>query len=180
MMSKNFTVHNLRQVEELSERVRLSAVQAVDELARTLARDTPLETLSRIKFQQIGFDPLDCHRPLNLIEQVNQTFTYLVTLGAVQELWTLHPSARSFDLCLGTSGGTDISSGADGGIAAEVFAAVSPTNNPKLTKDVAKVSQTEAAHKYVFFSCPGVPNGDYRLSEVHPAVKIVSLELLLA
>ena len=61
MSKKNFTVHNLGQVEELCELVRVSAVQAVDELAKNLERDTPLETLSRIKFQQIGFDPLDGH-----------------------------------------------------------------------------------------------------------------------
>ena len=103
-----------------------------------------------------------------------------MTLSAVQELWSLHPSARSFDLCLGTSGGTDISSEADGGVAAEVFAAVSPTNNQKLAKDVVKVAQTEAAYKYVFFSCPEVPSGDYKPSAVHPDVKIISLELLLA
>jgi hypothetical protein len=55
---------------------------------------------------------------------------------------------------LGTTAGTDVES-ADGRIAAEVFAAVSPSNNGKLQKDISKVNSTAAEHRYVFFYSPG-------------------------
>ena len=45
----------------------------------------PLGLLKAMKFEAIGTDPLT-GEPLNLIEQLNQTFTVLVTLRAVERL----------------------------------------------------------------------------------------------
>ena len=71
--------------------------------------------------------------------------------------------------------GTGTETDADGGIAAEVFAAVKPGNNNKLKKDLKKVSQARANHKYVFFACPGYQPGEQDEDSDYPGVKIVSL-----
>ncbi len=37
----------------------------------------PLYTLRRMKFEAVGYHPIDAH-PLNLVEQINRTWTFLV------------------------------------------------------------------------------------------------------
>jgi hypothetical protein len=100
--------------------------------------------------------PID-DRPLNLIEQLNQTWTCLVTLRALPVLFDRHASAGGFHLNLGTASGTDIKSVACGVVAAEVFAAVHPKNNRKLEKDLKKLAHEcpDAQNRYVFFGAPG-------------------------
>ena len=90
-----------------------------------------------MKFTEMAWHPID-DRPLNLIEQLNQTWTYLVTLKALPFLFERHPAAGGFRLNLGTASGTDIKSVVPGVVAAEVFAAVHPKNNRKLEKGPKK------------------------------------------
>ena len=103
-----------------------------------------MAVLEALKFKQSGRDPLDPTKPLNMIEQLNQTFTYLVSVRAVEFLFEKHPEAAPFRVNLGTAAGSDVES-VDGSVAAEVFAAVAPHNNHKLAKDIAKVRSTPAA-----------------------------------
>ncbi len=56
-----------------------------------------------------GHDPLT-GEALNVIEQLNQTFTILVSLRAVERLIEMHPEANGFRLALATSSGRDIES----------------------------------------------------------------------
>lgn len=102
---------------------------------------------------------LNSDAPLNLIEQLNQTFTYLATAKALRLLLQLDPTLAPFTVNLGTTAGSDIESARHGGLAAEVFAAVNTSNNRKLAKDLAKVARTNAHIKYVFFMCPGYEEG---------------------
>ena len=111
-----------------------------------------------MKFGGIGFDPLDSDRKLNLIEQINQSFTYLASFYALETLFTEYPELAPFKLNLGTAAGSDIESEC-GGLAAEVFASVTPTNNQKLKKDINKVLETNAKLKFVFFICPNFELG---------------------
>ena len=117
--------------------------------------------LFQLKFQQVGCDPLNQSRQLNLIEQLNQTFTYLASFNGAEFLFSRHPNVQSLTLNLGTSSGSDIETLEDGGIAAEVFAAVTPRNNRKLVNDIEKVSTTEARHRYVLFMSPEHEAGPY-------------------
>lgn len=110
----------------------------------------------------------------NLIEQINQTFTYLASVHATRWLFQYHPDAAPFRLHLGTAGGTDIES-RDGSIAAETFASVNPRNNRKLEKDIDKVGRTAAEHKYVFYICPSDTVSEATVSPRNGQVKIVSL-----
>jgi hypothetical protein len=106
-----------------------------------------------LKFEKVGFDPLDNQRALNFIEQLNQTFTCLATIKAAERLLGMHPDGLPFRLNLATSKGSDIVS-MDGSVAAEVFTATSPYSNNKLDKDAAKIGMHPATHKYVFWYCP--------------------------
>ena len=113
---------------------------------------------SKMKFGGIGFDPLDSKRELNIVEQVSQSFTYLSSFYALEILFTEYPKLAPFRLNLGTASGSDIESEC-GELAAEVFAAMAPTNNQQLRKDINKVLETNAKLKFVFFICPNFELG---------------------
>ena len=73
-------------------------------------------------------------------------------------LFTEYPKLAPFRLNLGTASGSDIESEC-GELAAEVFAAMAPTNNQNLKKDINKVLETNAKLKFVFFICPNFELG---------------------
>jgi hypothetical protein len=158
-MSKKITLLNADEIENYIEDLRLSAEEAQFKLDEISTHSAPLEFLRKIKFEQVGYNPLDNQRPLNFIEQLNQTFTYLASFKAAIILFKRHPGLDSLTLNLGTKSGTDIISAFDGGIAAEVFATVDLHNNNKLQKDIEKVSSIDAKYKYVFFMCPDFEEG---------------------
>src|ERR1022692_809210 len=54
---------------------------------------SPLELLTALRFHTVGHDPLT-GEALNVTEQLNQTFTILVSLHAVERLIELHPAAN--------------------------------------------------------------------------------------
>lgn len=167
-------IGSLEEVEDLVATVTKSAERALAELAVASERGSGLSALWSMKFLPVGRDPLDANSPLNLIEQINQTFTYLASARAVKQLLTLHPALAPFTVNLGTSPGSDIKSRC-GSLAAEVFAAVSTSNNRKLARDLAKVSQTSAQFRYVFFMCPGIAAGRQPRLERRDGVVVWSL-----
>ncbi|HSE87625.1 MAG TPA: hypothetical protein VLJ79_15485, partial [Candidatus Binatia bacterium] len=130
------------------------------------------QILVRMKFHEVGYHPIEDRR-LNLIEQVNQTFTYVVSLAAAEYILKRHPGSGPISLNLGTASGSDLES-ASQSVAAEVFASVRRTNNRKLDKDVAKVAKSSAAHKYVFYYCSGEDCTPFRI-ERFPDVQIIPL-----
>ena len=73
-----------------------------------------MSLLRALRFETVGHDPLT-GEPLNVVEQLNQTFTILVTLRAIEKLFELHPDCGGFRLALGTSSsGRDIESVKEG------------------------------------------------------------------
>jgi hypothetical protein len=156
---KQRSIATVEDAEALEQMVVRSADKA---LAQIFDRHDPrdaLHTLWQMKFRPVGCDPLDHERPLNVIEQLNQTFTYIASARAARLLLELHPQLAPFILNLGTLGGSDIESAQPGKLACEVFATVNTSNNKKLKKDLAKVGSTAATYKYVFFMCPGFDKG---------------------
>ena len=174
-MRKKITLRSIKDARTRKAALAVSADQTKSRLMTLLERMEPMELLKEIKFGKAGFDPLDADRDLNLIEQLNQTFTYLASFDAAIHVFREHPEITQLTLNLGTQSGSDIESDAAGGIAAEVFAAVTPTNNEKLKKDLAKVSKTNVKHKYVFFACPGYGTGPQSRDPEFPDVQIISL-----
>ena len=132
--------------------------QILDGAARTVAwlrgvEGEPMAVLKKLRFDTVGHDPLT-GSPLNVVEQLNQTFTILVSLRAVEKLIELHPEAGGFRLALGTSSGCDIESVTPGLVAAEVFSATHPNSNQKLRKEIARLADDPAQYRYVFFASP--------------------------
>lgn len=161
-MSKQISVTK-SEIEDYKQCLRKSAYQTRTRIS-VLARSTDsLEFLSQLKFfQAIGCDPLNTSRQLNLIEQLNQTFTYLASFDGATFLFSQHPKLRQLTLNLGTSPGSDIESFEEGGIAAEVFASVDPRNKRKLANDIEKVSRAKAKHRYVLFISPNHKAGYFQ------------------
>jgi hypothetical protein len=173
-VSKTREISSEADILELEHAINSSAERAVRALRTLLASAPAVVALAAVKFENIGCDPLS-DRPLNLIEQVNQTFTYLATCEALRELFHRHPEATPFVINLGTAAGPDIIA-KDQSIVAEVFATTHPRSNDKLRKDVMKVSNwSAAAHKYVFYSCPGERLGTMSPVKGFDDISVVSL-----
>jgi hypothetical protein len=150
----------LSEIQGLRALIEDTIDHAASKLKKILGSQSGAEAFAMMRFKPIGCDPLDIKRPLNLFEQMNQTFTYLASLEAAKWLLQKHLESAPFILNLGTAKGSDIES-EDGQIVAEVFAAVAPNNNRKLAKDIARAAKTAkdraARHGYVFFACPDKP-----------------------
>lgn len=146
------TVQISSHAELLRQRSFLgAAAEYARESLRRLAMDP--HALTILKFNEVGCHPLVPTRRLNLAEQIDQQATYEVALDATELLLARYPGKR-WTVAPGASGsGHDILSH-DGEVAAEVFAAVRPTNNQKFANDVAKISVFTGPEKYVIFRAP--------------------------
>ena len=173
-MSKRLSITR-SDVEGYRESLLASAEQTQIQIAELAGSEEPMAFLYQLKFQAVGCDPLDLSRQLNLIEQLNQTFTYLASFNGATFLFERHPKVQSLSLNLGTSSGFDIQTPEGGGIAAEVFAAVTPQNNRKLAKDIEKVSASNAKYRYVLFMSPEHEAGPYRGAPKVTGVTVWSL-----
>ncbi len=74
------TVRSVADIEAMRVLVAKNAARTADWLAAH--KESPMELPRALRFDPIGHDPLT-GRPLNVIEQLNQTFTILVTLRAL-------------------------------------------------------------------------------------------------
>jgi hypothetical protein len=175
MAMKRPRIDSVHDADRLIAQVEASAGAAMAEIARLQVDVPPLRALSRLKFDRIGRDPLDADAPLNLIEQINQSFTYVASAKASRVLLALHPELAPLTLNLGTSSGFDIVSTTEGLLAAEVFAAVDPSNNGKLRNDIDRLENAKAAHRYVFFMCPGYDEGRVRRLERVEGIQVWSV-----
>jgi hypothetical protein len=176
-MNKHIQISSMAEIERLKAILLESSVQTRGRLI-DLARDTnAADFLTKIRFGKVGCDPLDKKRHLNIVEQLNQMFTYLASLLAVECLLDVHPEAIPFTLNLGTSAGSDIQSSRDGGIVAEVFSTTNRSNNQKLKRDIKKIAEKEATHKYVFFMCPEHMEGKQKSIPQYPDVTIWALSV---
>jgi hypothetical protein len=126
----------------------------------------PLDFLRRVKFEPVGFHPTQGY-PLNLVEQINQSWTYVVALAATRHLLEMHPEADGYLLAPGAHAAIelDIMSEVPGLVGAETFAAVDPRNNDKLENDLTKLAVRAERHRYIFFMSPRFP-GIKRLREL--------------
>ena len=124
-----------------------------------------------------SWEDLEPIKPLNVVEQLNQTFTILVSLRAAERLIELHPDAGGFRLALATSSGRDIESVVPDLVAAEVFSATRPSSNQKLKKDIARLTADPARYRYVFFAAPGFVSGRQEALETSPDVEVHCVEV---
>ena len=109
-----------------------------------------------------------------MCKQLNQTFTYLASFKGAEYIFLHHKKVKSLTLNLGTASGTDIETSEDGGVVAEVFASVNPSNNQKLKNDINRISLVDAKHRYVFFISPKKELGIYKSILDFDNVKVIS------
>jgi hypothetical protein len=166
-------------VKEIAKRrndIRKNIERTVDHL-RTILKGEPLEVLFQLKFTRSAHDPLT-GEAMNLIEHINQSWTCLASLSAVEFLFKSHPDVSKFRLNLGVTRGFDIEDlfepePGDGcligsevfgtKVAAEVYSATSINGNRKLAKERRKLRTTSGARqKYVFFFVPEVDPGRHQ------------------
>lgn len=140
-------------LDRLERSIAESATATAEHLFERLEKAKDLAELARLKFGEAGCDPLDMTRALNFVEQLNQSFTYLATIGGARWLLQHHASNVPFQLNLGTAPGPDIVS-KDNEVIAEAFAVTRPGSNDKLRRDVAKVRAIPAKYRYVFYLSP--------------------------
>ena len=138
----------------------------------------PLDLLRRMKFETGGFHPILGH-PINIIEQINQTWTFLVALRATRHLLEMNPDADGFVLAPGAHAAIDldIMSQAPGVVGAETFAAVDPANNNKLKTDLIKLAARTERHRYIFFMSPRFPGFKRRPEFEDAAIQVWSVDV---
>jgi hypothetical protein len=166
-VSDAITIHNFDDIEKYIQEIRVAARKAHEWIAQQ--NSDPIEFLKSVKFEKKGFHPTT-HHPLNLIEQINQTCTYMVALYATKLLLERHPDANGFTVAPGAnaSQALDIMSIKSGLVGAETFAATSPKSNGKLKKDLAKMENRSEKYRYVFFACT---QEQYNVTQQHPKLE---------
>ena len=178
-------ITSIKEIDKLSRAVRSSAERTVNSLRLLLANEPDsLHVLRLMKFSEIGHHPTE-DRKLNIIEQLNQSFTYLASLEAARWAMQRHPELLpgGLNVNFGTASGFDLESVQVGLLAAETFAATHPGSNSKLRKDIKRLSEkaSEVTNRYVFFSCPGFGNGRQSQLESPQGIQVWSFpaEVLL-
>ncbi len=167
-MTTKRTISTAADLEKIHEHLKETAEFARKQLAEVA---THPDALGRLKFEQLGCDPLDLEDPQNLCEQVDQQATYTVAAHALEILMRRHPNL-AWDLAPGAHGsGHDIVSN-DETVAAEVFAAVRPTNNQKLKRDIAKIRGFSGQHRYVIYRSPN----SVARERIENGVTVIALE----
>ena len=80
------TIANADDIQIHEDRVRDASVRAIGELFAREGEERGLRLFYAMRFEEIGRHPLE-ERKLNLIEQINQTFTYLVSFRSLRFLF---------------------------------------------------------------------------------------------
>jgi hypothetical protein len=172
-------VKNCSEIDAQVEIVKESARQAVAKL-QELCGLAPMEFFWHVKFDAVGFHPIEPRR-INVIEQINQMWTYLAALEASRILLRNHPTSGAMLLAPGAhaSQPLDIMS-EDEKVGAEVFATVDPANNKKLKLDRAKLigKVRDDLKLYIFFMSPRRHPTTTKLADKHQrdGVEVWSLE----
>lgn len=142
-------IESKKQITELRSRIYENAKKTYERIVKDISSDSPFELFADIKFNKFGVDPIK-GTPLNFIEQLNQMFSDLVVLYAVEELLSKYPD-KTFEVNFGAKAGIDIQSD-DKMVVAECFAVTSVNSNGKLREDAKKLMKlSEYTEKYIFF-----------------------------
>ena len=141
--------NSLEEVKELKIKMYSSADAAFEKMKNMMEACSSLDLLFEMKFNKIGFDPVE-GTELNIIEQINQLFSDLVAMYALEDLFSKYPD-KTFRTHLGAEPGFDIES-IDGEVVAECFAVTTASSNGKLKKDSEKLLlKAVKPEKYIYF-----------------------------
>ena len=164
-----------KETKHWIDKLETSAEVSMLSIANLAADNDAMSFLYECKFHENGFDPLDSTKPLNFVEQLNQTFTYLASFKGAEFIFSKHIDVKSLTLNLGTSKGFDIEGSEGDTVTAEVFASVNPDNNSKLLRDIFRVATAKTKFKYVFFMATYHPFYEKTFEHKGVVVNVVSL-----
>jgi len=169
-------VQTVLDADALMARVRESA----DYVQEWLIGQTgnPLAMSRAMKFETVGLHPIN-HRPINVVEQINQTWTLTAALAAARQLLALHPDAGGFRLAPGAQAALPLDnlSEQEGLVGVEVFVAVGPHSNGKLEKDLDKLKGRLEKHRYVFFMSPRFPGNKRQFELERDGIQLWSVDV---
>lgn len=169
-----FIISNVHEINEYEDKILKSTNISLTNIFQSIKKLTSLEILEQFKFKRCGVDPL-FKIDQNFMEQINQTFTYLVCLEAIKILLDKHEGV-SFQVNFGARNGIDVSS-IDKKIICECFASVSPDNNRKLLIDTERIKQEKANYKYViFYSHIDKPEYVKKIKNDYTDIEIIQLK----
>lgn len=174
-MANTVTIKSIEELYQYRETIFSNLAHSTWKIKSIIESENAHEVFKLFKFGKIAIEPLS-GKPENLIEVVNQSQTYLVTLAAVEYLFPLFPD-KAYILNWGNIGGYDIETN-DGEIIAECFAATSYRSNGKLTADLKRLSSNKTAlHKYEFFYAADFTESSKKYYErKYDGINIVRLE----
>ena len=148
-MANTVTINSADELRTYKATILSNLAKSVWDISAIIESENAQEVFRQFKFEKIATEPLS-GKPENLVEVINQSQTYLVTLAATEYLLCLYPE-KAFILNWGNVSGYDIES-TDGTIVAECFAATSYRSNGKLTADMKRLCANQTAlQKYKFF-----------------------------
>ena len=142
-MANTVTINSADELRTYKATILSNLAKSVWDISAIIESENAQEVFRQFKFEKIATEPLS-GKPENLVEVINQSQTYLVTLAATEYLLCLYPE-KAFILNWGNVSGYDIES-TDGTIVAECFAATSYRSNGKLTADMKRPSAQSKAH----------------------------------
>lgn len=174
ILNKIIKISNVDEAENLMNEIYESSSITRNEILKLATKTTGVDFLHELKFLKSGKDPLE-NRPLNFIEQLNQTFTYMTSLIAVKYLIEKYPQYTPYTLNLGTASGYDITSN-NQEIVAETFAVTNAKSNDKIKKDVIRMSTVhDAILRFVFYYSQEDFSGLQSLKDKYPNVQIIPI-----
>lgn len=176
-MTKPLQVNNINELSTYREQIAKNLHQSVTSLAELIQRENTISIFEKLKFDKVATEPLSGD-PENLIEVINQSHTYLVSLLAVEYLLAQHPGT-TFMINWGNIPGYDIES-TDGAIIGECFAATSYKSNGKLTADLKRLDSCKSAkYKYEFFyDREFTDNHKNYYKEKYPDIEIIKFKTI--
>ena len=137
------------EVRKLIETIESNIEKTKKQIARILEECDSKEALANLKFDKTALDPLS-GEPINFIEMLNQAYSDLVVLKAVEDLMSRY-EGKAFELNMGALTGFDIVS-TDESVVAECFTTVTAYNNQKIKKDSEKLMQlSDDVDRYIYF-----------------------------
>ena len=163
------------EILELRSRIYENAQKTYNRIVQDINNNSPFDLFADIKFNKFGLDPIN-GTPLNFIEQLNQMFSDLVVLQAVEELLDIYPD-KQFEVNFGARAGFDIQS-VDKMVVAECFAVTSVNSNGKLREDAKKLMKLPAdVEKHIFFYSQNDTDEKIKIiCETFPEIKFRKVE----
>ena len=176
-MGKVICINNIEELNELEMSILKNLNRSIEKLKEILEQYDAFNIFHMLKFEKTSFEALSGAEE-NLIETINQSQTYIVSIKAVRQLIETFPECK-FVLNMGNVSVYDIES-TDGTVIAECFAATSFKSNAKLVSDLKRLAENSTAkYKFEFFHDVYFNEGNKQYyNSKYPEVEIIKFSEL--